>query len=74
MLSDMLQQPKSQLVEERKRITGKQNCEQEKKRKVSQPESILQGCSLKDVIEWHSSGKLSNEEFDKVKGRLLESM
>ena len=74
VLSDMLQQPKSQPVEERKRITGKQNCEQEKKRKVSQPESILQGCSLKDVIEWHSSGKLSNEEFDKVKGRLLESM
>ena len=75
VLSDMLQHPKSQPVdEERKRIIGKQNCKQEKQRKVRQPESILQGCSLKDVIEWHSSGKLSDEEFAKVKGRLLETM
>lgn len=75
VLSDMLQHPKSQPGdEERKRIIGKQNCKQAKERKVRQPESILQGCSLKDVIEWHSSGKLSDEEFAKVKGRLLETM
>ena len=74
VLSDMLQQPKSQPVEERKRTIGKQNGEQEKKRKVSQPESILQGCTLRDIMEWHSSGKLSDEEFAKVKGRLLETM
>lgn len=77
-LSDMLQQPKSQSaqpLENRKRITGKQSRqpEEDEEKKVSK-RRILQGCSLKDVVEWHASGKLTGEEFAKVKGRLLEIM
>ena len=77
-LSDMLQQPNSQPAqppENRKRVTGKQSHqpEEDEEKKVSKIR-ILQGCSLKDVMEWHASGKLTDEELAKVKGRLLEIM
>ena len=83
MLTDMVAkrdkgaEPVAAAAETRKRVTGKQQKgeQAEKRTKTDDPaEDILHGCSLKDIMEWYSSGKLSKEEFDKVKARLLENM
>ncbi|CAJ1407143.1 unnamed protein product [Effrenium voratum] len=82
LLATMVQTPPSSPSTKtvKKRCRGKQallpsratdECQAVKK---ATPYSALQDCTLKDVMQWQADGKLTDEEFGKIKDSLLKTL